>query len=766
MESSLKAALREVLCASMSLDDGLSTIQNLSIGNPDNSQLYYEVARAIEEIILRRPGLASAKLTELTVRLAFSEDHALRDMLMLLDTRYTNANRRAECELIPDIEAIPQLLDILSELVQGMSSALRLNLRPLLPFLTDEILATLEGIYTSGHKASIELAIYESRYLTSILSEAGVFDCSEAILNRLMTMSKSTGLGALTFEITLDEASVLTEIGMYEESREILLDLKNTAENENDAIRSASISLQLAINETRDDAVPHETANALSDEAAKRIQEIPDSENSPKDGLGLAHLVLGSNILANGWREAVPQGIERLEEALKIYDAIEDPDTTQTQLFIKCLTGLGFAHGLMRDHDNISTSLDYLDRARVLLSGLGTSSNENDARIAAIYNAMGWICLSSESDEFWPVGKDAFEEAIHKRTKLQKEGYATELEFLSSKVGHVLTCIRIPDSEREDALGEIQSILAQYVPLFPIDTRAFSEIAIAAYNLVWLSIRHNIEMPQRLLRLLEDIDRMLLDARTYENPVFIEGVSLLVPYLHGAWDSLQKRALNLIRDGTEIKNVAHLVQALAIAKRNVDAANQESLFGIRETVDDIICEDDLLLFQYWKGQSLLAKTIRSYFENKDYSELASGLYYSSLELAMVENVETGFGESAEFIRATAVSFSRSLMKFALSLENQYAAYIDRSEYKQKPVTLEEGQYDFLLAEDWLGLLKITDSYLRMVEDSELVQAQPYLNAVFSNTARALKMMDNIALVDRRVFTKLGDEMNKRYYLRK
>ncbi|MDF1539595.1 MAG: hypothetical protein P1Q69_11910 [Candidatus Thorarchaeota archaeon] len=766
MESSLKAALREVLCASMSLDDGLSTIQNLSIGSPDNAQLYYEVARAIEEIILRRPSLASAKLLQLTVRLAFSEDNVLRDMLMLLDARYTNAHRRSECELVPDIEAIPQLLDILSELVQGMTSALRLNLRPLLPFLTDEILATLEGIYTRGHKASVELAIYESRYLTSILSEAGVFDCSEAILNRLMTMSTSTGLDTMAFDISLDEASVLTEIGLYEESREILLALKKPAEDTNDVIRLASIFLQLAINDTRDDAVPYATAREISDEAAERVQDILNSENSTKDGLGLTYLVLGSNILANGWREAVPHGLERLEEALKIFDDIEEPDPTQTQLLFKCLTGLGFAHGLMRDHDNISTSLDYFERARVLIASQNPSTTENEARIAGIHNAMGWVCLSSESDEFWQIGKDAFNEAIRRRIALQKKDNATELEVLSSKVGHALVLLRIPGSEKEAALGEIQNILVQYVPLFPTDTRAFSEIAIATYNLVWLSIRHNTELPQRLLRLLEDIDRMLLDARTHEYPVFIGGISLLVPYLEGAWDTLHKRATTLIRDGTDLKIATHLVQALAIAKRNVEAASQESLFRVREFADEVVREEDLLLFQYWKGQGLLAETIISYFENKDYSELASGLYHSSLELAMVEKVDTDFSESAEFIRATALSFARSLMKFALSLENQYAAYIDRSEYKQKPVSIDEEQYGFLLAEDWLGIMKITDSYLSMVEGSEMVQAQPYLNAVFSNTARALKMMDNVALVDRRVFSKLGEEMNQRYYLRK
>jgi hypothetical protein len=470
----------------MSLDDGLSTIQNLAIDTTSNPQIYYDVARAIEEIILRRPSLASAKLTELTVRLAFSEDHVLRDMLMLLDARYTNASRRAECEIVPDIDALPQLLDILSELIQGMGSAIKLNLRTMLHFLTDEILATLEEIYTRGHAASIELAVYESRYLTSILSEAGVFDCSEAILNRLMTISKSSGLADIAFETALDEASVLTEIGMYEESREILNGLKEQSEKNKDPIRVAAVSLQLAINETRDDAVPHATARDVSDEAALRFQELLDHSDSPKDGLGLAHLVLGSNILANGWREAVPQGIERLESALKILDDIDEPDETQNQLLYKCLTGLGFAHGLMGDHENISTSLGYLDRARTLIGSLKESKEENEVDLARLNNAIGWVCLSSESDEFWPVGKEAFVEAIKMREKLKKDGRASDLELLASRAGYSLSLIRTPGAERDDALNEIQDILAQYVPLFPTDNRAFSEIAIASYNLVFM----------------------------------------------------------------------------------------------------------------------------------------------------------------------------------------------------------------------------------------------------------------------------------------
>ena len=81
-------------------------------------------------------------------------------------------------------------------------------------------------------------------------------------------------------------------------------------------------------------------------------------------------------------------------------------------------------------------------------------------------------------------------------------------------------------------------------------------------------------------------------------------------------------------------------------------------------------------------------------------------------------------------------------------------------------SVDNEQYSFLLAEDWLGLLKISDSYLHLVEDSELVEAQPYLNAVFSNTTRALRMMDSVSMVERRVLSHLGNMMNKRYYLRR
>jgi len=111
VESILQATLRDILIASLSLDDGLSKIQGISVRTPDESDLLFDIARAIEEIILRRPGLANAKLTELAVRMSFEENRVLPEMLILLDTRYTNSHRRSECELAPDIEALPRLID-------------------------------------------------------------------------------------------------------------------------------------------------------------------------------------------------------------------------------------------------------------------------------------------------------------------------------------------------------------------------------------------------------------------------------------------------------------------------------------------------------------------------------------------------------------------------------------------------------------------------------------------------------------------------------
>jgi hypothetical protein len=765
VESGLKAALREILCASLSLDDGLSTIQNLAIGTEGDASLYFDVARVIEEIILRRPSLAGAKLTELNVRLAFDKDHVLRKMLTLLDARYNTVHTRAECELLPDIEAIPQLLDILGELIQSMSDAIQLNLRPLLPFLTDEVLGTLEAIYTRGHAASTELSIHEAHYLTTLLAEAGAFDCAEGILNRLITLCRAEKMDDLAFEVALDESSVLTEIGLYKESRSILTELRDNRDVRDEPIRYASVMLQLAINETRDDSVPHEVARVFSDEAAERFELILDSSDGPKDGLGLAHLVIGSNILANGWREAVPEGISRLEQAFSIFDAIEEADLSQQLLLFKCLTGLGFGYGLMRDHDSVSRSIDYLDQAQRFL---GTIDSQIDCEqdLARTYNAIGWVSLGTESDEYWSLGRDSFKEAISRRESLVGQGIGTELDLLGSKVGYALSLLRTPSADRATALSLLQDSLSQYVPLFPTDSRAFIEIAIATYNLIWLSIRHGIDLPQRILRFLEDIDRMLTDARTTEDSIFIQGASLIIPYLNNSWNNLRKRAAVVIRENTTLSVPASLVHTLAQSKRNLELLTMGTGVVVDAVADESVRSIDPLAYQYWAGQTCLAKTIRDYYENKDYSELATGLYKSSLELAAVESVKSKFEESSEFINATALSLSKSLMKFALVLEEQYGAHIDRSQSGRGSSTVDSTQYDYLLSEDWLGLLKISDSYLSMLDSSELIQTQPYLNAVFSNTARALQMMDSVSLIDRRVLAVLGDTMNKRYYLRR
>ncbi|MHA2433866.1 MAG: hypothetical protein ACXADO_11610, partial [Candidatus Thorarchaeota archaeon] len=141
------------------------------------------------------------------------------------------------------------------------------------------------------------------------------------------------------------------------------------------------------------------------------------------------------------------------------------------------------------------------------------------------------------------------------------------------------------------------------------------------------------------------------------------------------------------------------------------------------------------------------------------------LYGAAVSLKTVGLVETEFPESAEFIYATCVSLGDVLLRFALALENQYDAMIERSQYDDLPEGLETGQYRFILADDWLGLMKIADAYLQMVEQAEMVGAKAYLNAVFSNITRALKIMDDVSMVDRRLLSLLGEVMNRRYYLR-
>ena len=762
MESVIVTALRDILCASMSLDDGLSTIQQMS---GDDAITAYEVARAIEEIILRRPGLASNKLMEISIKLASDKNTMLPDMLMLLDTRYVSAHSRVETEILPDRAAIPKLLDLLGNLSDAIESSLRLNLRPLLPFLADELLATLDAIHSRAHKASTALALREVHYLTWILTNAGLFEEAEALLNRLAVLAKEEKIHDLWFDASLDEAGALTELAMFNESREILQELRSLADKEKDPVRRAAVALQLSITETRDDSVSHEEARKSGDNAAALVQKILDSEGDGSGGLGLAQLIIGSNILANGWREAVPQALERLESGLEVFEQIEEPDTAQSLLLAKCLSDLGFAHGLMRDHESVTKSIEYLERAKTGLRSLKKHGYDSSVDVARCEQAIGWICLGTDSDELWSVGLKAFQNAVKARENLRNEGAVSELELVGSKMGLALSQMRLLERAESDDKDIIRETLVQYIPLFPTDTRAVAEAAIATYNIVWLATRHGGTLPDRLLRLLDDLDRMFSDARNHSDSIFFQGAFLVVPFVNASWQALYDRASRMAGSKSELSNASLVMAALAKSKMNVDAPSLESSVSVMQPVTEDLRSADPILAQYWTGQTSLARTVKAFYQQKDFLELAKGLYESAVNLGMVESVTPISGESAEFIRATSLSLSRVLMHFAIALEHRYGFEIDKKQYNDAPDDVVFDQIDFILAEDWLGLMKIAEAYLEMIETSETVRAEPYLNAVFSNVARALRTMDKVALVDRRVLSFLGDAMNKRYYLR-
>jgi len=760
----LQATLRDILIASLSLDDGLSKIQGISTSNSDDANILFDIARAIEEIILRRPGLANAKLTELSVRLSFNENRVLPEMLILLDTRYTNSHRRSECELLPDIEAIPRLIDILGELSQAITSTIRLNLRPVLPFLSDEVLMTLNALYDRRHDGTVKLALHEVHYLAWILVEAGFFEGAELLLNRVIEISDEISDDELTFEVTFDYACVLTELKMFDESRNILNELERYARRSKDSLKLAEVTLQLGVNETRDDSVSFEVARKLGDKAAEFYDIALTAGRVGRDEIGLAHLVIGSSILANGWREGVSEAVERLETGLKIYDSIENKTPDQLLHVFRTLAGLGFAHGLMGDHDNMSKGIEYLTNARKILEQSKDTFPDPEIELSRVENAIGWLCLSTDSDEFWKLGIDSFTRSVELREELSRKGQISDIELLGARIGLAFSTMRSSEqSENEDHQEPIRDIIVQYVPLFPTDSRAYEEIAISTFDLVWLLVRHGGELPARLRRLLEDVDRMLEDAE--EESMFIEGVSLIFPYLENAWNVLLERSKRMSNSSSNLADVSKVVSALAISKVNLDALNVELGIRVRPPVDDEVLRVDALLAHYWMGQTFLVQTIRAYFDNKDYSDLASGLYAAALAFNEVLVIESEFGESVEFIKATSASMAQMLHKFVLTLENQYAAYIDRSKWSGSLTNIDETQYTFILAEDWLGLVKIANAYLQMVEQSEMTDAQPYLNAVFSNINRALKMMDSVSLIDRRVLALLGAEMNRRYYLR-
>ncbi len=766
MESILQTTLRDILIASLSLDDGLSKIQGITSRTPDDSDILFDVARAIEEIILRRPGLANSKLTELAVRLSFNENRVLPEMLILLDTRYTNSHRRSECELLPDMEALPRLIDILGELCQAITSTIRMNLRPVLPFLSDEVLMTLNAIYDRGHDGTISLSLHEVHYLAWILVEAGFFEGAELLLNRLIEISTEIGNDEFTFEVTFDYACVLTELKMFDESRNILNNLEKDARKSKDSLKLAEVTLQLGVNETRDDSVSYKVARELGDKAAEFYDIALKAGLVGREEVGLAHLIIGSSILANGWREGVSEAVERLELGLKIYDSIENKTPEQMHHVFRTLSGLGFAHGLMGDHENMSKGIEYLTNAREIIEQLGDASSKYDIELSRVENAIGWLCLTTDSDEFWDLGIQSFRRAEEIKENLWNTGQIPDIELLGTRMGLALSTMRAAErTDTDDPQKPIRDIIVQYVPLFPIDSRAYEEIAIATFDLVWLITRHGGNLPPRLRRLLDDVDRMLADEGEDEGSIFIQGVSLIFPYLESSWNTLLERSKRMSSSSSDLADVAKIVAALAISKINLDALNIELGARVRPAVDDEVLRIDALLAQYWLGQTYLVQTIRAFYDNKDYSELATGLYGAALAFNDVLEVESDFGESVEFIKATSASMSQMLRKFSLTLENQYAAYIDRSNISGTIANIDETQFTFILAEDWLGLVKIANAYLQMVEQSEMVEAQPYLNAVFSNINRALRMMDSVSLVDRRVLSLLGTEMNRRYYLR-
>ncbi|MHA2301156.1 MAG: hypothetical protein ACXACD_09375 [Candidatus Thorarchaeota archaeon] len=418
----------------------------------------------------------------------------------------------------------------------------------------------------------------------------------------------------------------------------------------------------------------------------------------------------------------------------------------------------------MSDHDNTTKSIEYLERAKAVLEYMESSGHDMAIDLARAENTLGWVCLSTESDEYWDTGVAAFQRAIQLREELQKKGRVSELEILGSKLGFSLSMMRSPEYS-DEAQRSLRDVLVQFVPLFPTDPRAFVEVAIATYNIVWITFRHGEKLPPRVVRLLDDIDRLLADARVQDDSIFVQGVSLVLPYLDESWSVLKGRASNLTTHRSDLSRIGVLMEALSTSKLNQESVNLGPTARIENPVTTRVEEIDALLAMYWRGQTALADTVKSFFENQDYSNLATGLYGAALSLRTVGVVEPSFSESAEFIQATCVSLSDVLLRFALSLENQYDAVIDRDRFEAFPESADHGQYQFILADDWLGLMKIADAYLQMVEQSEMVEAKPYLNAVFSNISRALRMMDDISMVDRRLLSMLGEVMNRRYYLR-
>ncbi len=764
VESPIQSILYDVLCASISLDDGLSALQGIARDHPEDVELAFEIARAIEEILLRRPALASTKLTEITVRLSFDKRQDLPKMLMLLETRFTNAFRRYEAELLPDIKAIPNLLDILSELSQSIDTAIELNLRPLLPFLSDETLLTLNALHIRGHKASLVLAMHEVHYITSFLINSGMFECAEALLNRLLELARELDMDEFEFELALDEAVVLTELGLYDECRKLVSPLIETAKSSDDVAKLAALTLQLCVNETRDDSVHYTIARSLSDQAISLHSLAIEQGLLPAHEIGTAHLTIASSIIGTGWREGIPEAIHYYKSALEVFDDLETRTPEQSLLLFKILAGLGFAYGILGDYDHTRLALDNIHQAASVLNEIDPQGSETTIASAWCDATIGWVCLISESDEFWVQGIEAFKRAMKAREKLLEAGLIGLLDYIACQVGLGLSSLRTVDVIDTRLLEQLREALAQYIHLFFTDHRAIVEASIAIYDLLWMSHRHGLEIPQRLVNLIDDIVKMLDETLVHDGVDFVVGAKMVVPYSARAWDQLGRVAREISQSNEPLRRVARLMLAFSVTKENLDALQSGLPVPIRDPVDEAVFDADPLLAQYWKGQTRLASAIHQFYQNKDYSTLAKGFHDAAVELHKVETIETDFEESLEFVKATSTTLSLVLFRFARALHVRYVPTVEIDEAEAAVNVDFTEQFNLMVTQDWLGLIKITVAYLQMVEKED-TKSHPYLNAVFSNVARALRMMDDVALIERRILATLGTEMNRRFYVR-
>ncbi|MEM4734146.1 MAG: hypothetical protein QXS20_00330 [Candidatus Thorarchaeota archaeon] len=763
MDPRIRTILRDLLCASVSLDDGLAALQGISRFSPDSHELGHELARALEEVLLRRPALANYKFLELIVRHSFDKTSELSELISLLDTRFTNEYRRTAAEDLPDLEALPILIDLLGELGQSMSVSLGHGLRPLLAFLADETLHTLDSIIARDQISFTKLAVAEVHYLARSLMDEGLAECAEPLLDRLLSVSRQLGFRDLLLDLTLDLASVLTDLELFDRSRSLLKQLESEMGSELPPASRIQLALQLAINETRDEGVSYQTARDLADRALQEYERSVDAGLMTRGDLAAAYLLVGSTILIGGWREAIPQAVERLNAALAVYESIEDPTREQRMALLRCLVGLGHAHSLTGSDDGTALAIDYLRRAQKVADDLKSPENDMMSEIASCLHAIGWACLLSESAEFRSAAVESFQRSVEMRTSLLNKGQCLEIALLSSMVGLGLAAICESETIDDRANDLLSESLLRYMRLFPSDSRALVEAAIALYDIAWLSLRHRLFIPERLRRVILDLDRMILDLCPPDSPSIVEGISLAVPLMFGDWFQLKRRALSLVERNSELRDVGRLMAAFATAKINIQPLGTETVSGIVSPEQFSVHDIDPVLTRYWEGQALLASGIRLFFENRNHQELAPLLHQAAVSFGRCHSEDSSISESREFILSVATSFTNMLSRLLSALEVQYEVSVDHTETIPSDDMFLESS--FLLPEDWLGLVKITNAYIGMMAQGEPTRVQPYMNAVLSNISRAVRMMDGVAMVERRVMVHLGSVLNRRSYIR-